>query len=107
MEWPELEDLLASVSLDLPNGVRFEQLRATDVGAVVEKVRAWYPDIVVGAESRHLVPEFYLRSHYLKDGDRTQDSWPLVALHGDAIGLLTFTRDVAAETLTTHMGVVD
>jgi hypothetical protein len=99
---------LISLKVPLPAGYRLTVLRRDEVAALVAKLRAWYPDIVVGAESGHLRPEFY-EAHCAFEGDESADKNLLAVLgkRGDDVAaLVTFERDVEARTLTSRMGAV-
>jgi len=52
MQWISHEEMLAGLAI--PSAYRFEQIGRGDLDDVIACLRAWYPDIRVGAESRHL-----------------------------------------------------
>ncbi len=56
-QWPRLETLPASVPI--PEGYNVRPITRQEVATVVERLRAWYPDVVVGAESCHTDEAFW------------------------------------------------
>ncbi len=108
MKWPDLQNVMTTISV--PEGVRFESLHLSDCSTMVTKLSSWFPDITVGSESCHLNENYYAKAYFLEGSGNIEDHDGIAlkaTFEGEIIGLLTFTRDVAAETLTSHMGAVD
>jgi hypothetical protein len=57
MNWPGIEKI--ATLTQLPEGYRFEQLKRSDIPALIEAVKVWHPDISVGAASCYLRENFY------------------------------------------------
>ncbi|WP_437741152.1 hypothetical protein WMF39_36670 [Sorangium sp. So ce1504] len=91
----------------VPSGYELVQLRRADVLALVEDLRGWYPDIVVGAESCHLTPEFYYEQTMLADVAEDRPILPIVARHqGAIVAMTTFEKNASARTITCRMGAI-
>lgn len=102
--WPSLPELVAD--LPIPPGVVLGRLRRDEVPALVRSLAAWFPDIVVGAESRHLREAFYFEQTAL-EGNDDPAILPMVArAAGEIVALVTFERNDDARTLTSPMGAV-
>jgi len=83
------------------------QLRRDDVRELVTQLRDWYPDIVVGAESCHLTPEFYYDETALADGEQDRAIFPIVAKHeASMVAMMTFERSVRSRTMTCRLGAI-
>ncbi|RYG75687.1 hypothetical protein EON77_10880 [bacterium] len=92
-----------------PPGYRLEHARAADVPELIARLREWYPDIVVGAESVHLDPAFYARDVYLAHGDAERPVLALVArptASTEMVAALTLSRDPHARTVSGRLGAV-
>jgi len=103
--WPRLD--VAFSDLRVPEGITLRLLRESEIPELVAALASWFPDIVVGSESRHLREEFYRREATLEGsgGDR-----PVLAVTawagGRLVALVTFEKDVDARTLTSPMAAV-
>jgi hypothetical protein len=71
LAWLPLEEMLRAVPF--PDKILVEQLSRAHIDEVVARLRAWYPDIAVGTESRHLDPEFRWDA-------RSAPKWPSTSL---------------------------
>jgi hypothetical protein len=106
MAWLSALNVLAETKL--PTGYRLTSLARCDVPEVVQKLREWYPDIVVGAESCHLEPDFYYQQAMLGDDDSDRSILPVIARHGPSlVAVITFEKNVRSLTITSRMGAVD
>lgn len=97
-------------AFEAPAGYRLEHARPADVPELTRRLREWYPDIVVGAESGHLEPSFYQREVFLQGGAADAPSIALIARPegGDAIvAALTLTYDPRARSISSRLGAVD
>jgi hypothetical protein len=91
----------------MPRGYALAQLRRQDVPNLVDRLRDWYPDIVVGAESCHLLPEFYYEHTALAEIEEDRAILPVIAKNGDNIvAMITFEKNPLSFTLTSRMGAV-
>ena len=91
----------------LAEGYRFELLRRADVDLLMASLRAWYPDIGVGAASCFLRSRFYADEVQFADGPQ-RDVHVLALRHGgELVGM--FSWDVDRDTLSMYgrLGVVD
>jgi hypothetical protein len=78
MDWSSATSVLASTKR--PKGYELERLARADVPRLVVSLAAWYPDIVVGAESCHLDEAFYYEETSLSDDDdKDRSILPVVA----------------------------
>ena len=105
MNWSKALDVLKETKT--ANGYELMQMQRDDVPETVAKLREWYPDIVVGAESGHLTPEFYLEQTTLVGIEPERSIFPIVARHKDGIvAMITFERNPLSRTITCRMGAV-
>jgi hypothetical protein len=105
MNWSRARDVLK----DIKTGGRYElsQMRAEDVPQTIANLREWYPDIVVGAESGHLVPEFYFEQTTLADREPERSLFPIVAKHeGSIVAMITYERNSLSRTIMGRLGAV-
>jgi hypothetical protein len=108
MQWRGLQEMLAG--LEGPPDYALEQLAREDIPQLTQLLRAWYPDICVGTESRHLEPSFYERDVFLR-GEASDR--PLFAVlsrardSGDIIGLLTLEKNARGLQISASMGAVE
>jgi len=94
-------------TINFPPGYEPEQLNRDDVALLTSKIVAWYPDIVVGSESRHTRQEFYIDECFLKGGDPQRSILPVVAkFKGEIVAFASFERNSDSRTLTCPLGVV-
>jgi hypothetical protein len=108
MRWLPLDEMLAGLAI--PEGIRFEQLARDQIDLVIERLRAWYPDIVVGAESRHLDRAFYETGTSLR-GEAADH--PVIGLvcrgtTDDAIvGFMSLEKNARGRQISSPMGAVE
>jgi hypothetical protein len=112
MRWLPLDEMLAG--LTIPEGIRFEQLARDQIDDVIDRLRAWYPDIVVGAESRHLDRAFYERDSALRGEELgEQRDAPVYGLvcrgtSDDAIvGFMSLEKNARGRQISSPMGAVE
>lgn len=55
MNWPSIEKI--GTMTQLPDGYRFEQLKRSDIPALIEAIKVWHPDISVGMGSWEREPD--------------------------------------------------
>ena len=70
MNWVAINEL--SSKLPIPPGYRFEQLKRSDIPEVIRCLKAWFPDVTVGAESCYQREDFYSREVFL-EGEPERD----------------------------------
>lgn len=107
MRWNPEEVLPAYTA---PVGYSLHHARPEDVPELTARLRDWYPDIVVGAESGHLEPEFYQHDVYLAGGDPNATLITLIArdqAHHAIVAALSLSRDARARTISGRLGAVD
>ncbi|MCP3098242.1 hypothetical protein LZ198_05040 [Myxococcus sp. K15C18031901] len=108
MPWRNLDEMLSG--LEIPAGCTAEQLAREDIPRLTALLRAWYPDIQVGTESRHLEPSFYEREFFLRGESSDRNLYGIVCRakdSGDIIGLLSLEKNVRGLQLSAVMGVVE
>jgi hypothetical protein len=106
MDWSQARRILAETNM--PSGYTLSAMARSDVPEVVRKLREWYPDITVGAESYHLDPEFYYRETTLEEAEREPSIFPIVARHHRSIvAMMTVEQNSRARTITSRMGAID
>ncbi|WP_342378281.1 hypothetical protein NVS55_02860 [Myxococcus stipitatus] len=108
MSWRSLDEMLSGIVK--PEGCSAEQLAREDIPRLTALLAAWYPDIRVGTESRHLDPAFYERDVYLRGESPDRSVYAFVCREissGDIIGLLTVERNVRGLQLSAGLGVVE
>jgi hypothetical protein len=99
--------LTAIQAIKVPNGYELSQLREDDVDLLVKRLRDWYPDIVVGAESCHLSPDFYRKHTLLAGRDDERPIFPVVGKHrSEIIGVVTFERNLSSRTIFGRLGAL-
>jgi hypothetical protein len=92
VKWPDIEAL--SALAPLPEGYRYGRLDRAHIAPLIADLKAWHPDISVGAASCYLREDFYHRQVGL-DGDLDKDIYGARILFGDAIaGFWSFEREV-------------
>ena len=92
MKWPSANALATLVSL--PAGYRFAQLDRAHIAPLIAAIKAWYPDIAVGAASGYLREDFY-HSRVCLDGETEKDIWVAsIMFHDELVGALSYEREV-------------
>jgi len=105
MNWSRAVDVLRETKT--ASGYELMQMHRNDVPETVAHLRKWYPDIVVGAESGHLTPEFYYEQTTLAGEESERSIFPIVAKHeGAVVAMITFERNALSKTITGRMGAV-
>jgi RimJ/RimL family protein N-acetyltransferase len=104
--WPLLERLTPPVPI--PEGYTFRPIAREELPTVIEQLRAWYPDVVVGAESAHLEESFW-REHVMLQGEEASGKllYGLSFWHGpEYAGFVTFELDPRGRAIRGRLGVV-
>lgn len=104
--WPRMETLPASVPI--PEGYSFRPIARHEVATVVERLRAWYPDVVVGAESSHTEEAFWHEQVMLQGEEASGKAlYGLSFWHGsEYTGFITFELNPHSRTIHGRLGVV-
>lgn len=94
-------------TLEGPEGYKVELLQRNEISSVCSSIKQWYPDIVVGAESRHLEPLFYEDVVFFDPDKLNRD---VVAFTykkaNEIVGFLSLEINDGSRTLTALMGVI-
>ena len=90
----------------LPSGYRFQLMQDHEIAAIPAAMKAWFPEISVGAASCYLREEF-LRDHVYRAGGPEKDAL-VVLMKKDAelVGLFSCERDLNTLALYAKLGVV-
>jgi hypothetical protein len=108
MRWGPIERLLSG--LTIPERICFDQLGREQIDDVIQGLRLWYPDIVVGAESRHLERDFYEREYSLRGSDEDRPLYGFVCRStdsGEIIGFMSLEKNVRARQIWSPIGAVE
>ncbi|MGY6126018.1 hypothetical protein ACW9YV_11105 [Paraburkholderia strydomiana] len=104
MHWADLAAL--QVGTIVPAGFKYEQLSRRDVGALTEKIHAWYPDISVGSARGFLDPTFYESRVYLA-GEREKDLIVYICrCEDDIASMVCIERDLDSSTMQGRLAIV-
>ena len=104
MKWPGMETI--TTLTQLPEGYRFEQLKRSDIPALIEGIQIWHPDISVGVGSCYLREEFYSEKVFLRD-EAEKDMYVVLIMHGDEMaGMGSWEREPDALTLYAKLGII-
>jgi len=105
MTWPNIAHL--QTKLSIPSGYVLDRLNRNEVPDATRLLRSWYPDIEVGAESRHLREEFYYENAFLDTSSEHNPILPIIVRHSNTIvALLTIERNFDALTVTGPLGAI-
>ena len=104
MQWPTISEI--SAMAPLPEGYRFERMTRSDIGALVEAIREWFPAVSVGAASCYLTEQFYLDKVVLDDQTDRDVIALLIKNKGELVGMGSWVRESAAMTLYARLGVI-
>jgi RimJ/RimL family protein N-acetyltransferase len=106
VQWPLLETLLGGV--ELPEGYTFRPLARGEVSTAVDRLRAWYPDVMAGAESCHMDEAFWHEQVALQ-GEESSGKllYGLSFWHGaEYTGFITFELNPRSRAIHGRLGVV-
>jgi RimJ/RimL family protein N-acetyltransferase len=105
-DWPSMPAVVAQV--EMPGGYSAEQLSDGDIPEVVQRLRAWYPDVRVGEESVHLDEGFY-RSQVQLAGEQgpARDVFAVILRRGsELVAIASLQRNRPARTVSGRLCVV-
>jgi hypothetical protein len=107
--WPPCEEMLSG--LTIPDGIRVEQLARDQIEELIARLQEWYPDIIVGSESRHLDRSFYERHCALRGEDQDRPIYCLISRatsgSGEIVSLMSLEKDVLGRQISSPMGAVE
>lgn len=104
MQWPTVSQIAAMAPL--PEGYRFEGMRRSDIGPLIEAIQAWFPSVSVGAASCYLTEQFYLDKVVLDDQTDKDVIALLIRKGEELVGMGSWERESAAMTLYARLGVI-
>jgi hypothetical protein len=109
MRWPSCEQMFSG--LTIPDGIRFEQLARDQIDELIARLHQWYPDIIVGTESRHLDRSFYERHCALRGEDQDRPLYCLICRattgSGEIVGFVSLEKNVLGRQISSPMGAVE
>lgn len=104
MKWPGMETI--ATLTQLPEGYRLEQLKRSDIPALIDGIQIWHPDISVGVGSCYLRETFYTEKVFLRD-ESEKDMYVVLIMHGDEMaGMGSWEREPDALTLYAKLGII-
>jgi len=105
MRWCTVDELASK--LTFPEGYTLDLLSESDVPYVTRALEQWFPELVVGSESRHLSEDFYYRNVQLAGDAEERDTIGLVLrFEGTIVGLMMLTKDAAGQSITSRIGAL-
>lgn len=104
MNWIGIDEV--STKLPIPYGYRAEQLKRSDIPELVGCLKIWYPDITVGAASRYLQEDFYVREVFLEGEPEKEVMVVLARRDQELAAMLSLERDQNTLTLYGAVGAV-
>ena len=107
MKWPKIAEIAAKIQI--PDEYRLEQLSSKDVPILIERIKQWYPDVLVGEESCHLEPQFFQHQTLLRECTDDRDIFPLIFQLRDSseiVGFMTLEKNPRSLTLTGRLGSI-
>ena len=103
-DWVGVDRTLADIPL--PRGYRFDLLARDEIPSLVEAIKAWFPEIEVGAASCYLREDFFRREVFFS-GAREKDVLVVLIKKGDDLaGLFSCQRDCHALSLYARLGAI-
>jgi RimJ/RimL family protein N-acetyltransferase len=110
MQWPT-ESVIQQAAERLglfPKGMVFHQLTEADIAEVIASLKQWYAAITVGAESRHLQPDFYRQKVFMKGDEEQRDTFVgLLRDGGSLVAFYSIERDAYSLALKGRLAVVN
>lgn len=104
MQWPTIQEI--SALTPLPAGYRYEPLRRTDIGPLIETIHQCFPSLSAGSEACYFTEQFYLDKAVMDDR-ADKDVLVLLIKKGDELAAMgSWERIDSAMTLYARLGVV-
>ena len=104
MHWPGIERI-ATMS-QLPDGYRLEQLKRSQMPALIEAIEVWHSDISVGIASCYLRERFCTEKVFLR-GEAEKDLFVVLIIHeNEMAGMGSWEREPDALTLYAKLGII-
>jgi hypothetical protein len=112
MHWCSIDELMYDIVM--PQGYSIERLTRADVPGIARSLSQWFPELVVGSESRHLTEAFYYQNVEFPDSEEAEgggkDTIGLVLRHHHdpraAVGLMMLSKDEPSKALTSRIGAL-
>jgi hypothetical protein len=106
MKWKPIEQ--ATHAIGLPEGYLFKQLTKEKIPEIIERLKQWYPDILVFSESCHLDPRFYSEQTFLFGDADEKNIFPAMCLFDSKIvGFMSFEKNSLGRTVSARMATFD
>ncbi|MBL8519123.1 MAG: hypothetical protein JNK75_00495 [Betaproteobacteria bacterium] len=80
--------------IPLPAGYAFVEMARGDIAPLIAGLKAWHPEISVGASSCYLREDFYLQRTALRGGPDADILVVPIAFRGDMVGMWSFEREI-------------
>jgi hypothetical protein len=104
MIWPSI-DKISAMTL-LPDSYRYDLLKRSEIPALIEAIKVWYPDIAVGAASCYLREDFYNDKVFF-DGEAEKDVIVVLTKYNDELAAIcSWEREQDSLTLYARFGSV-
>jgi hypothetical protein len=104
MNWVAIDEL--SGKLPIPHGYRLEQLKRSEIPELIRCLKAWFPDVTVGAESCYQREDFYSREVSL-EGEPERDIIVFVVKKDqELVAMTSLQRSEDTLTLYARIGAV-
>lgn len=102
IDWHEVAALAAR--MPLPEGYSLSLLQPSEVGLLIDHLRAWFPDIGVGSASGYLRDAFYAERVFFEHGPQRQVLVLLQRYGNEVSGMFAFECDWQAMTIHAQVG---
>lgn len=99
-------DVTLATILSLPDGVVLRAVRGDELSTVPGLLREWFPTVEAGAESVFLEDEWLQRNVATMEDDRRDVRVLWVERAGERVGLMSFERQLASQTLHGRVGAL-
>lgn len=96
MNWTRITEVLANVPM--PDGYRLQQLQRSEIPLLVDPLKAWFPEITVGAASCYLREEFYARQVFF-EGESSEPNFIVILAKKDQELVGMYSAEVDRDTL--------
>ncbi len=107
MRWKPISEMLSGIG---QRGYVFEQLARKEIPEITRLLRTWYPDIRIGAESRHLDNSFYEREFFLEGETEDKPYFAVICRpegSPEIVALLVLEKNDRGHQISSPMGAVE
>lgn len=104
MNWSGVTSVLEK--LQIPQGYTLEQLKPSEILKLINGIKKWYPDIVVGAVACYLQEDFYKSQVYFEGETEKDIIVILLKYDSEPVGMISLERDLDNLTLYGGLGVL-